>query len=469
MKNHTAILLAALVVLTVFAAGTASAADTTSSNNNTYNVVYADYKCESWSDEQYPVIDLFGDKYVPLFNDSENIPDLHVNKLARLVLDSNETYTFKNNEKLNLGNGYALEAKKIDIDNETVWLEFTKDGKFVASQNISVNTGENNKTWNVTLDNVEGENNIVVMKVYVNQLFAGVENNIVRIDGVWLIDYANARTLNIGDKLGDFALKKITSGVDRSNLGGLVFKNDMNNSSVTCNIVGTNYKCDSWSSEQYPLIRLFEENYVPLFANNSSIWQSNINKLAKLVLDSNETYTLEPKEKLDLDHGYALEAKKIDIVNETVLLELTRDGQHVAEKNISISTEDNKTWSIVLDNIQGENDTVVMKVHVKQLFVGTEKSIVWIDGIWLIDYANAITLNIGDKLEGFTLEKIIGGVDEADPGSLTFESVSTSNCSAPSDSEKVPAKFTNKSMESSILWCKEFWGYISMKSKQTFC
>ncbi|MDW5548702.1 S-layer protein domain-containing protein [Methanosarcina sp.] len=450
---------------------TASAADTTISNNNTYNVVYADYKCESWSDEQYPVIDLFGDKYVPLFNDSENIRDLHVNKLARLILDSNETYTFKNNEKLNLGNGYALEAKKIDIDNETVWLEFTKDGKFVVSQNISVNTGENNKTWNVTLDNVEGENNIVVMKVYVNQLFAGVENNIVRIDGVWLIDYANARTLNIGDKLGDFTLKEITSGIDKSNLRGLVFKNDMNNSSVTCNIVGTNYKCSTWSNEQYPLIRLFEENYVPLFANNSSIWQSNIDKLAKLVLDSNETYTLEPKEKLDLGHGYALEAKKIDIVNETVLLELTRDGQHVAEKNISISTEDNKTWNIVKDNIQGENDTVVMKVHVKQSFVGTEKSIVWIDGIWLIDYANARTLNIGDKLEGFTLEKIIGGVDEADPGSLIFESVpaSASNCSAPSDSEKVPAKFTNKSMESSILWCKEFWGYISMKSKQTFC
>ncbi|PAV13882.1 hypothetical protein ASJ81_03125 [Methanosarcina spelaei] len=469
MKNHTAILLAALVVLTVFAAGTASATDTASSNNSTYNVVYADYKCESWSDEQYPVIDLFGDKYVPLFNDSENIRDLHVNKLARLVLDSNETYTFKNNEKLNLGNGYALEAKKIDIDNETVWLEFTKDGKFVASQNISVNTGENNKTWNVTLDNVEGENNIVVMKVYVNQLFAGVENNIVRIDGVWLIDYANARTLNIGDKLGDFTLKEITSGVDKSNLRGLVFKNDMNNSSVTCNIVGTNYKCSSWSNEQYPLIRLFEENYVPLFANNSSIWQSNIDKLAKLVLDSNETYTLEPKENLDLGHGYALEAKKIDIVNETVLLELTRNGQHVAEKNISISSEDNKTWNIALDNVQGENDTVVMKVHVKQLFVGTEKSIVWIDGIWLIDYANARTLNIGDKLEGFTLEKIIGGVDEADPGSLTFESVPASNCSAPSDSEKVSAKFTNKSMESSILWCKEFWGYISMKSKQTFC
>ena len=28
-------------------------------------------------------------------------------------------------------------------------------------------------------------------------------------------------------------------------------------------VVGTNYKCGSWSDEQYPLIRLFGDNYVP--------------------------------------------------------------------------------------------------------------------------------------------------------------------------------------------------------------
>jgi len=464
MKKHTTILLAAFIVLIAFAADTASAADSISSNNSTYNIVYTNYKCESWSDEQYPVIDLFGDKYVPLLNDSENIWNLHVNKLAKLVLDSNETYTFKNNERLDLGNGYALEAKKIDIDNETVWLEFTKDGKVVASKNISVNIGENNKTWNVTLDNVLGENNIVVMKVYVNQLFAGVENNIVRIDGIWLIDYANAKTLNIGDKLGEFTLKEITSGVDKSNLRYLVFKNNMNNSSVICNIVGINYKCGSWSNDQYPLISLFEERYVPLFANNSSVWKSNIDKLAKLVLDSNETYTLELNEELDLGRGYALEAKKIDIDNETVWLELTRDGQYVADKNILVNTDEgNKTWNIILNNVQSENNIVAMKVHVKQLFVGTEKCIVWIDGIWLIDYSNARTLNIGDKFGEFALTEIVNGANSSNLGSLVFEKTSVVDFSSPIKSEKKLPELTNKSTGSIISWFFDYWRSIMMK------
>jgi hypothetical protein len=46
------------------------------------------------------------------------------------------------------------------------------------------------------------------MKVHVKQLFVGVENCIVFIDGIWLIDYANARTSNIGDEFGESHLNK---------------------------------------------------------------------------------------------------------------------------------------------------------------------------------------------------------------------------------------------------------------------
>jgi len=224
MKKYTAVLLAALTVLIAVAADTASAVDNVSSRTNVCNVVGTNYECNSWSNEQYPVIDLFGNEYVPLLANNDPIWQSHVNKLAKLILDSNEIYTLGTNEKLDLGQGYALEVKQIDIDNEKVWLEFTKDGQHIADQKVSVNAAENNKTWNVTLNNVQGENNIVVMKVYVNNLFVGAEKCVVRIDGIWLIDYANARTLNIGDELGEFTLEKIVSGVNSSDLGSLVFK-----------------------------------------------------------------------------------------------------------------------------------------------------------------------------------------------------------------------------------------------------
>ena len=237
-----------------------------------------------------------------------------------------------------------------------------------------------------------------------------------------------------------------------------------------CNVVGINYECGSWSNEQYPVIDLFGDEYVPLLANHDDIREAHVNKLAGLVLDSNETYTLEKGEKLDLGRGYALEVRQItdNIDSGKVWLEFTRDRQYVADQNISVDSENNKTWTVVLDNVQGENDIVVMKVHVRQLFVGTEKSIVWINGIWLIDYANARTLNIGDEFGEFTLEEIISGVDESNPGSLVFKNVSVADFSSSGTPGKEPGKSADKSTGPLTSWCRDLWKCITMKSKLTF-
>lgn len=234
---------------------------------------------------------------------------------------------------------------------------------------------------------------------------------------------------------------------------------NVSNGTTICNVVGADYESDSWSNEQYPVINLFGEEYVPLFSKDDDIWDSHVNKIATLVLDSNETYTLKPGENVDLGNDYSLEVREIDIDGENVWLELTRSGQHVANKTVSIDTDGNQTWTVTLDNVQGENNVVVMKVHVKQLFVGAESSIVWIDGVWLIDYANSRTLNIGDKLGEFTLEEIISGVDKSNSGSLVFEN---------SSPEKGQVKFTDKNAGSPTSWYWNFLKYITIKSKEIF-
>ncbi|WP_269849449.1 hypothetical protein [Methanosarcina horonobensis] len=99
MKKYTTVLLAALAVLIAVTAGTASAADNVSNGTTICKVIATHYECDSWSDEQYPIIDLCGEKYVPLFTTKGNIRDTHVNKLASLILDSNETYILKPGEK----------------------------------------------------------------------------------------------------------------------------------------------------------------------------------------------------------------------------------------------------------------------------------------------------------------------------------------------------------------------------------
>ena len=485
MEKYSVVSLAALIALISVTAGSVSAADNVSNGTIICSIVGTNYQCDSWSNEQYPVIDISGDKYVPLFTTDGNILDLHANKLASLVIDSNETRMLKPGENIDLGHGYVLEVKQINVDYEEVWLELTRDGQHIADQIIPVETDGNN-TWTVSFDNIQDENDIVVMKVYMSNIFVGAVDCIVRIDGIWLIDYQNAKTLNIGDKLGEFTLKEIVNGTDVSNLGSLIFENSAGNtteSSAVCSVTGTGYKLDSWSSEQYPLIDLFGDSYVPLFSVEDEIWQSHVNKLASVVLDINETHTIKPGEKIDLGHGYALEVREIDIDSENVWLEFTKDGQCVAYQNILVDANSNNTWNVTLDNVQGENNIVVMKVHIKNLFVGTETSVVWIDGIWLIDYANARTLNVGDKLGEFTLKQIVSGVDASNLGNLVFGNISVpdntsvsdnasvtddvhpSNSSAFTSPQKEQVKFVDKNIGSPTSWYWNFWRSITIKSE----
>ena len=211
MKKFTAVALFALMALIVLASDTASAKDTV-----VINAVGTNYKYNGWFDEQYPVIDLFGDEYVSLFFNNDNTLNYRVHKLAKLVLDSNTNYTLKRGEKIDLGKGYALEVVQVDNDGKKVWLEFSKDGQYVDDEIVATDYGDH--TWTLDLDKIQGEDNIVVMKVHVNQIISNASGNILQIDGIWLIDYANAKTLETDDKLGAFTLTEI-------NGENLVFEN----------------------------------------------------------------------------------------------------------------------------------------------------------------------------------------------------------------------------------------------------
>jgi S-layer protein (TIGR01567 family) len=185
----------------------------------TYKVVGTNYNCDSWSNEQYPSINLFGTKYVPLFADNEPIWKCHVNKLSELVLDSGEKYTLTGGEKLDLGQGYSLELKQVDVDWNKVWLQFARNGQYLDDQIIEVND-----TCTCKFNNVQGVDNVPVLKVHVDKILVGAEQASVLIDGIWLIDYENAWTLKKGDKVGNLKLKRIVYGTDVSNLGRLIFE-----------------------------------------------------------------------------------------------------------------------------------------------------------------------------------------------------------------------------------------------------
>ncbi len=89
--------------------------------------------------DTYPVLGFFAEKYVPLKSNDAS-------KLAKLVLDSKDKYTLKTGEKLDLGSGYSLQAKQVDVDGKKVWLELDKDGQYVDDQIVSTDTWSDH-TW----------------------------------------------------------------------------------------------------------------------------------------------------------------------------------------------------------------------------------------------------------------------------------------------------------------------------------
>ncbi len=422
-----------------------------------------EYEKPSIGWDNYSLLGFFADKYIPLKSNSAD-------KLAKLVLDSDDKYTVRTGETLDLGEGYSLQAKQVDVDGNKVWLEFDKDGEYVDDEIIDV--GEGDSTWDVELDDIQDEDDVTVMKVHVNQVFQGAVDSIAQIEGIWLIDYANAIKIESDDEFGDlddvsingdtlnitnedtftltrdstnelaeglsfkvadtpsnvlrfYLAKEITdpgnyevrgsvaSGAanwDASNFAGFYY--DLNDNVETENLsvsdlkgnviqkgglvyttsikdVDYEYYKPSLDWDQYPVIGFFAEEYIPLKSNSAD-------KLAKLVLDSDDKYTVRTGETLDLGEGYSLQAKQVDVDGEKVWLEFDKDGEYVDDEIIDVGAGDS-TWDVELDDIQDEDDVVVLKVHVNQVFQGAVDSIAQIEGLWLIDYANAIKIESDDE------------------------------------------------------------------------
>ena len=421
--------------------------------------------------DNYSVIGFFAEKYIPL-------KPAKADKLAKLILDSNDKYTVRTGEKLDLGDGYAIEAKQVDVDGKKVWLEFSKDGELIDDEIIEVGSGDaKSNTWNVELDGIQGEDDVVVLKLHVNQVFQGAVDSIAQIEGLWLIDYANAIKIASDDEFGElnkvsingptltirnddtftltrdstneiaegmsfkvadtgsdvlrfYLAKEITepgtheirgqvvSGTgdftwDATNFAGFYYDIDDDISTESLSVSGiegnvipvgglvyttqtkqVSYKYDKPAAgwDKYPVIGFFAEQYIPLKP-------AKADKLAKLLLDSSDKYTVRTGEKLDLGDGYAIEAKQVDVDGKKVWLEFSKDGELIDDEIIEVGSGDAKsnTWNVELDGIQGEDDVVVLKLHVNQVFQGAVDSIAQIEGLWLIDYANAIKIASDDE------------------------------------------------------------------------
>ncbi|MDP2216054.1 MAG: S-layer protein domain-containing protein, partial [Methanolobus sp.] len=196
---------------------------------------------------QYNVMGLFAEKYVPL---DSNTPD----KLSKLLLDSSSKYTLRTGTALQLPEGYALTAKQIDVEGNKVWMEFTKDGEFVEDEILDVSNGT--IVWTYEADDIAGEDDVVVMRVAVTNVFQGQVDSLAVIEGVWLMDYENVMELETDDTFDKLELVNIgTSTLEMENANSITLTRDK----VISIAQGMSFKVADDSAVRFYVMKMFTE------------------------------------------------------------------------------------------------------------------------------------------------------------------------------------------------------------------
>ena len=128
-----------------------------------------------------------------------------------------------------------------------------------------------------------------------------VRGQVASGDKIWTADNFAGFIYNLNSNVSTESLKVLGVSGNVIPECGLVYNTT---------IKEVKYNFENWGT--YSIIGFFCESYVPLKSNDAS-------KLAKLVLDSDDKYTMRTGETLDLGEGYTLEAKQIDVDGEKSL------------------------------------------------------------------------------------------------------------------------------------------------------
>jgi len=113
-------------------------------------------------------------------------------------------------------------------------------------------------------------------------------------------------------------------------------------------------------------------------------------QLLKILVDDDTEKTFTSGTPLELEEGYELSIKSIDVDGNKVYVELTKDGAAVDSKVISPSKDGanmkDKTYYYKMD-IGDSKDVVIVAAHFKNAFKGSEQDLATVDGVWQLSDA----------------------------------------------------------------------------------
>ena len=290
------------------------------------------FAVEGWMGEEYVAIGTGG------------LTTVNANKLSKLLVEfktDSDKKTLVTEEPWDIGRGFTLTAKQIDLQGNKVWLSLAKNGKEIDDVVIDANT---DSRYMYTED-ISGVNDVVVFFCWVDTVFRGTESNLVQVKYVFLIDNA-IHQINSGAYYDNMRVTSATSTqVTLENWKSLY----LSQSPSTCQIMGNlSFKTvsNTGAIEFYPhLIR----NEPPIlsggFASSSCSWYS-----------------------WNLSENYTIGWNQVDLMGVKTWIVLCKDGVVVDEM---ILTEE---WRAPVDSdcrySYVKNGTEIINATLKMVFRG---------------------------------------------------------------------------------------------------
>jgi S-layer protein (TIGR01567 family) len=169
----------------------------------------------------------------------------------------------------------------------------------------------------------------------------------------------------------------------------------------------------STDNDTYPIIGLFADKYVPTDDEDAG-------ELVKLLLDTDDKYTLRTGSAIELAGGYELTAKQIDVEGDKVWMELSKDGEFIEDEVVDV-TDGEATWDYDVD-VGDQSDVIVFRCLVTDVFQGQVDSLAVVEGLWLIDYENIMEVESSDEFGELEVDSVSDTISMKNSGTITLSS-----------------------------------------------
>ncbi|MBZ3935282.1 S-layer protein domain-containing protein [Methanimicrococcus blatticola] len=180
-----------------------------------------------------------------------------------------------------------------------------------------------------------------------------------------------------------------------SNIGRTISKGDIYYETTTSDV---DFEYDGWGS--YQIVGFMGDKYYAGSGSDSLMKNGN---LSKVLLDVDDSENYRVGQYLALEEGYSIRIDQIDVNGNAALLVVEKDGKEVDSGIVNINNNATFTYE---KNISGTKVPFIM-IHVKSVFMGTESSLVTIDGIFQIS-DKLLKLESGTEIDKMEIDSVSG-------------------------------------------------------------